>query len=61
MSEPKCSNCGSADVELVSEQEIKTGDGTPVLAKSIDCRVCHWLSVVNEVRGPIPDQPGRQL
>jgi hypothetical protein len=52
--EVKCSNCGSTRVESVRSEELKTGDGTPVLATSFECLDCGWHFIHNEVAGPTP-------
>lgn len=54
---PQC-QCGSMELDLWSENEIKTGDGTPVLSKLYQCRACGVSFTTNKVIGRAPDQEG---
>lgn len=51
----QCPNCGSSKLELLSEDDIATGDGTPVVARSYSCVECRWQFIRNETGRPAPN------
>jgi DNA-directed RNA polymerase subunit RPC12/RpoP len=48
----QCPNCGNSRLEVLSEDDISTGDGTPVVATSYYCVECRWHFIRNVASGP---------
>jgi hypothetical protein len=53
-----CPQCFRVNIELVRDDEIRTGDGSLVLASSYVCLDCRWQWIDNKLLALSDPQPG---